>query len=112
MMPKELNSGEIQPILDVPESISAPVKKGDEVGTVTYMYKGEAIAKLPVVAAESVDRSEVIQTIEQGKEIIRSSWFIVTAVVIVLLTAAYIVLMITMNRKRRKMRRIRKYRDL
>lgn len=112
MMPKELSSGDIQAVLDVPESVNAPVKKGDELGTVTYMYKGEAIAKLPVVASESVDRSEVIQTIEQGKEIIRSSWFIVTAVVIVLLTAAYIVLMITMNRKRRKMRRIRKYRDL
>lgn len=112
MMPKELEDGDIQVVLDLPDEVKAPVKKGDEIGTASYIYKGEVIAKIPLVAAESVERSEVIQTIEQGKEILASPWFIVTAVIIVLLTAAYIALMITMNRKRRKMRRIRKYRDL
>ena len=112
MLPKALENGDIQVDLDLPEYADAPVKKGDALGTATYTYKGELIARIPLVAAESVDRSEVIQTIEQGKEIIRSPWFIVTALIIALLTVVYIVLVVAMNRKRRKMRRIRKYRDL
>lgn len=112
MLPTSVEMTEIETQLDLPESVKAPVKKGDEIGTVTYLYKGEVLAEIPVVAAESVERSEVIQTIEQGKEILTSPWFLITAAVILVLTAAYIALAVTMNRKRRKMRRVKKYRDL
>ena len=112
MLPKILAEDDIQTIISLPESVQAPVKKGDELGSALYLYKGEILAEVPLIASESVERSEVIQTIEQGKEIITSTWFVITAVVIVTLTVVYIALMVSMNRKRRKMRRIRKYRDL
>ncbi|MBQ2667556.1 MAG: D-alanyl-D-alanine carboxypeptidase [Clostridia bacterium] len=112
MMPRVLGPDDIQIKLDLPESVKAPVKKGAEIGTATYIFRGEEIAVIPLIASESVERSELIQTVEQGKEILTSGWFIVTAIVIALLTVAYIALMISMNRKRRQMRRIRKYRDL
>ena len=67
---------------------------------------------MPLVAAESVERSEIIQTIEQGKEIITSPWFLITAGAILVLLVVYIALAVLMNRKRRKMRRVKKYRDL
>ena len=112
MLPKILEENDIQTIISLPENVPAPVKKGDVLGSALYMYKGEILAEVPLIASESVERSEVIQTIEQGKEILSSTWFVITAVVIVTLTVVYIALMISMNRKRRKMRRIRKYRDL
>ena len=96
----------------LPESVDAPIRKGQHLGTATYSYNGELLCTVPLVASESVERSEVIQTIEQGKDIFSSTWFIVTAAVIAILSVIYLALMISMNRKRRKMRRIRKYRDL
>ena len=98
--------------VDLPEYVQAPVKKGDEIGTATYTYKGEVLARVPLVAAESAERSEIIQTIEQGKEIITSPWFIITASVILVLAVAYVILAVLMNRKRRRMRRVKKYRDM
>lgn len=112
MLPKALAADDIEQKLSLPESVSAPIKKGEKIGEVTYCYQGKELCTVPLVASESVERSEVIQTIEQGKDIFSSTWFIVTAALIAVLTVIYLILMFTMNRKRRKMRRIRKYRDL
>lgn len=112
MLPSDVEESEISVSLDLPEFVKAPVKKGDEIGKATYTYKGEVIAEVPLVAAESVERSELIQTIEQGKEIVTSPWFLITASIILILAITYVVLAVLMNRKRRKMRRIKKYRDM
>lgn len=112
MLPKDLDESSIKMTLDLPESVKAPVEKGDVIGTATYTYMGEVLAEVPLVAAESVERSEIVQTIQQGKDIITSPWFLITAGVILVLLAIYIVLAVWMNRKRRKMRRVKKYRDL
>ena len=112
MLPSELDESDITVQIDLPEYVKAPVKKGDEIGTAAYIYKGETLAKVPLVAAESVERSEIIQTIEQGKEIITSPWFLITAGIIFVLAVAYIILAVLMNRKSRRMRRVKKYRDM
>ena len=112
MLPKELDESSIKMTLDLPDSVKAPVEKGDVIGTATYTYMGEVLAEVPLVAAESVERSEIVQTIQQGKDIITSPWFLITTGVILVLLAIYIVLAVWMNRKRRKMRRVKKYRDL
>ena len=112
MLPKELDENEIKMTLDLPENVKAPVQKGDQIGTATYTYKGEVLAKVPLVAAESVERSEIVQTIEQGKAIFTAPWFLITAGIILVLLVVYVMLATWMNRKRRKMRRVKKYRDL
>lgn len=47
-----------QPTYDVqlPEKVSAPVKAGDELGTLTVSLGGETVAQLPILAAEDVPR--------------------------------------------------------
>lgn len=42
--------------LDLPESLAAPVREGDAVGTLTVTLGGEELARLPVLAAEDVPR--------------------------------------------------------
>ena len=54
MLPSELDESDITVQIDLPEYVKAPVKKGDEIGTAAYIYKGETLAKVPLVAAESV----------------------------------------------------------
>ena len=42
--------------LDIPDAVSAPVKKGDVVGSVTFTLDGDEIGKADVVASEDVDK--------------------------------------------------------
>ena len=39
-LPSSLESGAITTKLDLPESVKAPIKKGDYVGTATFYYNG------------------------------------------------------------------------
>ena len=54
MLPKSVDLSSIIVTVDVPESVQAPVERGQEVGTATMSYAGEAIATVTLVAAESV----------------------------------------------------------
>lgn len=112
MLPTELESGALTSTVELPEEVKAPITKGDYVGTATYYYNGTEIATCPLVAAESVERSEIVQVLQQGQEVLTSTWFIVTASIILVLAVVYIILAILMNRKNKKVRRVRKYRDL
>lgn len=50
------NSGEAQYSLSLPERVSAPVKAGDELGSLKVSIGEELIAQVPVLAAEDVPR--------------------------------------------------------
>ncbi len=56
---KLLGRGKEQKItseFDIPESVAAPLKKGDKVGSVKYMCDGEVIGEIDVTAAEDAER--------------------------------------------------------
>lgn len=48
--------GDIQKSFDLPETLEAPVKAGDTVGTITFMLDGKTLGQLPVVTSNAVDR--------------------------------------------------------
>lgn len=110
ILPKEVELSSLITTLDVPQSIDAPITKGDYVGTATLSYADEVIATINLVAAESIERSEVVLTLEKGKSILSSTWFKVLACTIVVLIIAYIILMIIYNKRRRKKVQSRHYR--
>lgn len=112
ILPGNVTASSIVSVLDVPESVEAPIKKGDVIGTATLLYADEEIGKVTVVAAESVDRSEMMKTLEQGKEIFSSKWFLVIVGVIGFLLVLYMILILAARRKSRKTRNVKRYRDM
>ncbi len=52
-----IDAQNLQTQIDLSPSLQAPIQAGDPVGTITYLQDEEAIATLPVVAAESVEES-------------------------------------------------------
>ena len=60
MLPNSVDTSSIIVETDLPESVQAPIEKGEQVGTATMSYAGEVIATVPLVAAESVSRSEML----------------------------------------------------
>lgn len=112
MLPKEVNSTSILITPDIPENVEAPVRKGEQIGTASLSYAGEVIATVPLVAAESVDRSEALHVWEQGQAVLSAPWFLVIMAVIVALIIVYIILILLYRRKQKQLRRVKRFRDM
>ena len=72
----------------------------------------QVIATVPLVASESVAKSELLAGWEQGKSLLTSPLFLVILAVIVALVIVYVILVVFYRRKQRKLRRVRRRRDL
>ena len=112
ILPEDVSPSSIIVTKNVPSSVDAPVKKGQVVGTATLSYANEKLATIDLVAAESVDRSELLHTTDIAKSIVTSKWFLVIAAIVAVLLVVYIVLAIIYNRKRKKLRRVKHYRKM
>lgn len=101
LLPKDIKMEEIEikPLLN--EKISAPIQKGDVLGTVECVYKGEVVGKANLVASNEVKRDYIITVIHIFIKII-------TNPIVLILLALFIFLMIrgkiVRERKRRKRR--------
>ncbi len=112
MLPTDVDPSSILVTADVPDSVEAPVARGDAIGTASFTYAGEVIATVPLVAGESVERSEIIRLWDQGKDVLTAPWFLVILAVIGGLVLLYILLILLYRRKQRQLRRVKKYRDM
>lgn len=112
MLPDSVEQSSIIITVDKPESVQAPIRKGEVIGTATMSYANEVIATVPVVATESVARSELIAGWEQGRKLMTSPWFIAVMAIIGALVIVYLILVMFYRRKQKQLRRVKKFRDL
>lgn len=112
ILPKDISASSILATPQVPERVEAPVKKGDVIGTVTYSYAGQDLASVNLIAAESVERSELLKGAATIKDVVTSGWFLAIAAVVAVLIALYLILALVYNRKKKKLRTVKKYKDL
>ena len=112
MLPINVSASSVVITKHIPESINAPIKKGQVIGTATLSYANQQLTTINLVASESVERSEVLHTTDTIKQILTSTWFLVIAGIIVLLLIIYIILALIYNRKKKKLRRVKKYRRM
>ena len=112
MLPDSVEQSSIITTVEKPESVQAPIRKGEVVGTATLSYANEVIATVPLVATESVARSDLIAGWEQGRELLTSPWFIAIMAVIGALVVVYLILVVFYRRKQKQLRRVKKFRDL
>lgn len=112
ILPNDVDPSSVIKTLHLDKSVSAPVKKGQVLGTATLSYAGEELTTINLVAAESVERSELLHTVDAAKAIFTSTWFLVILALIIVLLIIYIVLAIAYNRKKKNLRRVKKYRKM
>jgi len=92
LMPVDLDPSSVQRKIVLPDYINAPVKKEQEVGWVELYLAGEEIGKVPLLSAETVERSEIAYYIDLAMRTMRSFWFKLIASLILVLIVAYAVL--------------------
>lgn len=112
MLPDSVEQSSIVVTVDKPESVQAPIRKGEVIGTATLSYANEVIATVPVVATESVARSDLIAGWEQGRKLLSSPWFIAVMATIAALIVVYLILVVFYRRKQKQLKRVKKFRDL
>lgn len=104
LLPKSVSLSSVLVTLDLPEEVQAPISKGDIIGTATFSYEGAEIASVNVVASESVERSQLVHTVEVGKSVITSPVFIGIIVLIIVILILYITVSVMYNRRRKRAR--------
>lgn len=92
---------------NLPESIAAPIKAGDVVGTVSVSLAGDVIGVVELVAERDMERSTILYTFSKIGEFFQSLYFKVVLVLCAIAAVLYLILYFywaTKNRRRRKNR--------
>ena len=62
---------DVEQLININENISAPIKKGDKLGEVSFSLDGEVISKTNLIAQEDVDKINIVSMVKN----IYSKWF-------------------------------------
>lgn len=91
-LPNDITSEDFEWQIDLPESVEAPVRAGQVLGTLTVTLDGESYGTVNLVAVNGVERSQWLVFQQRANEIVHSWEFILVVVLIVALIIALIVL--------------------
>ena len=97
ILPNESDESTIQRTYDLPETLAAPIKQGDVVGTVTLSLAGESIGTVELIAGSNIDRNMVLYVISRIGEFFSSLYFRVLLVLVAITAVIYLVLFLYMN---------------
>ena len=92
LLPRQGGAELTEKTFNVPEHLSAPIKQGDVVGTVTVTMQGETVGTVDLLAGSSVDRNELLYTMAKVKAFFSSTYFKVVVVLCIIAAVVYAVL--------------------
>lgn len=117
LMPKSYNIDNVKAVpeldatlLNEDKSINAPIQKGSVVGELKLILSGKEIGRVPLLAAETVERSEALYLLDQVKSVFTSFWFKFLFLFILIFLVLYVIIMIVRNHNKRKYRHVRRRR--
>ena len=90
VMPYSVDVSSIDITPNVPESVKAPVKKGDIIGTASISYANSELTTINLVASESVEASDMVKITDSVKTVALSNWVLIPACIVIILFAIYI----------------------
>lgn len=93
-------------VYETKENVTAPVKKGDVLGTVKIRYADSVIANVNLVAGEDIDRSAILYVGHIIKTVVTSPVFLIIAAVV--LIGVLIYMAIIYNKYKQKQKETRK----
>ncbi|MDD3839070.1 MAG: D-alanyl-D-alanine carboxypeptidase [Clostridia bacterium] len=103
VFPKE-NSDSIYHVVDIKDDITAPIKKGEILGRVTY-HIGNENRTVNLIALNDVEKKNLINIVKPKKELSIPAWVLIILILIYIPLRIYIAI----RRKIRKARKIRRF---
>ncbi len=89
------------------ERVTAPIKKGEVLGTADVYYAEEKIGTVNLISNENVKKSSMLATVDATKKFFTSSYMIVFYVLIGIAITTFIIAIIILNNKHSKKRKIK-----
>ncbi len=90
------------------EELSAPVKAGQEVGTLTVYYLGEEIGSVPLIVRNTIERSGGLTLLSGFMEILSTPFFLILGGMIAF-TAVFYVITTAVSRQKKRTAARREY---
>lgn len=104
-VPKDIDLADLELNYDIPESVDAPVKAGDKLGTLNVQYNGVDYGTVNMIALSDVSRSEVLYYADKIEHFFQSPLFRFLVLLIIVLFLLYFFLLFYRARRRRIRRR-------
>lgn len=106
LLPNHVDVSSVQKVRELPESVNAPITKGQVVGKLKLKLDDEVIGEVNLIASEAVERSTALYILNQIGSFFSSFWFKLAIVIIVIFLILYITLIIMYNRRKKKRKRL------
>ena len=106
VLPNDADESSFRKVYNLPESVGAPVEKGDVIGTVDYLLAGHKVGTSQLVAADSIERSMVMFLAGKFQEAYQSLYFRVVLMVTISLVLLYFLYTYIQYRKYEKMNKV------
>lgn len=108
VLPKDVDESTIiiDPHLDS-ESVEAPIKKGQKLGTADIIFAEKVIGTVDLVAGDNIKANLVLIIGKAIKNFFTSKFMKIVYVVVVIAILIFIVMVINLNKGRKKRRRVR-----
>ncbi len=92
----------------VSDSVDAPVKAGDVLGTVTVRFRGENLGKSDLAAITSVARSEITHQMEETKVYVADNWWkwLVGILIAILVIIVLCLILLQVYRRQERKRKV------
>lgn len=105
VLPNELTDSNIEKTFDVPEYLSAPLKKGDVAGTVTLSYQGQTIGTVNLLVGQDVNRNWVLFFVQKIEEFAATKYFAISIVLIIIIVVA--IFAVRKNKRKKQQEAVR-----
>jgi len=110
ILPNDADESSFRKVYNLPETVSAPVKAGDVIGTVDYYLAGQKVGTSQLVSHTDVERSGLLYLMGKLTEIFTSLYFRVVVAVTLTLFVIYLIYTYRKFRKHEKMQKVHRRR--
>lgn len=103
-LPNDLDPSDFQREVNLPESLEAPIKKGQSLGSITLSYEGKEYGTVDLVATSSLERSQFLFLVDQVQRFFSHLWVKLLLLVLVLLILIFAFRQLFLGSSRRNRR--------
>lgn len=110
LIPLEADVNKLERKIETRPNLRAPIEKGEEIGTITFLYEGKSYGSAKLIASAGAERNFFLFILDSIATFLKSTAFRVALAVVILLIVLYTLLFVRNNRHGRRRKNRSRYR--
>lgn len=106
VLPNDADETSFQKVYNLPKSVSAPINKGDVIGTVDYYLAGQKVGTSQLISNDTEERSTIMFLVGKLQEAFKSLYFRVVVAVTAVFVLVYLRYTYIQYKKYEKMNKV------